>query len=86
VRNDGTSSSKLPDLSIRSWEPGTSPTFSPAVNTRELQLDRNHPPADGYTFFTADIPQCVTAILVEASIDGKLFKLYREKDDFIVAA
>ncbi|KAG6848007.1 hypothetical protein H0H93_004236, partial [Arthromyces matolae] len=85
VRNDS-SSSQIPVVSIQSYEPGFSPTFTPTIITADLQIDPNYPPADGYNFFTADFPEAVTAIHIDASTDGQQFRLYREETDFLVSS
>ncbi|KAG6827769.1 hypothetical protein H0H93_015317, partial [Arthromyces matolae] len=81
VRND----SSNPAVSIDTWINGVFPSFIPTVGSGDLQLDSNHPPVDGYNFFSGTFPNVVSAIHVDASIDGRQFKLYREQNDFIVS-
>ncbi|KAF8061772.1 heme peroxidase [Lyophyllum atratum] len=69
-------------LSVESFQPGT-PTFLPKIETVILQPDENHPPSDGYTFFTGNISTSVTSMHIKAVIGGKTFTQYVVSDDFL---
>ncbi|GLB40810.1 putative peroxidase family protein [Lyophyllum shimeji] len=61
-------------VSLKYFRPGPAPTFVPIVKTVELGPDAENTPADGYTFYTAEIPADVTAFDLDGVVGGQTFR------------
>ncbi|KAF8061773.1 heme peroxidase [Lyophyllum atratum] len=71
---DSSTSSNASQVTIESFQSGT-------IDTVTLQLDTNHPPADGYRFFTGKVQAGATGIHVKAVIGGQNFTQYVGQTD-----